>query len=342
MAAGMSESLPRPRVVLLTRIWDHGDEAAFVQRSMAAAISRFASIDVLSPGPEAPARSDGAFSVSNVGQSGPGEWPEPGSTRWPGGPIDLAVLDCDDHDALGILEHVAPDLALVALRCRPGPVPERASLVLTPSWAGRDIDSRGTSGERMGDVGLHIPVNPIATLGRHNAIGFSDYLLVLSDRHDCESNPPTALGAWLCAGTPSERVVIIEDAGATVWWGRSPRGAFRVDTRTDLWRLMAHARMTVDLAPGPSVARECVESLRFATPVVAPAGSMGEVVGSAGGGLWFRDPAELLGCVDKLRDEGLRDEFGTDGRAATDAAYGDPSAFVRRVRKAIFSAGLLG
>ncbi len=89
---------------------------------------------------------------------------------------------------------------------------------------------------------------------------------------------------------------------ASAWHYRSLRGSIRVDTRTDLWRLMAHARATIDLAPGKLLARECVESLRFGTPIVVPKGTVGALHAEAGGGLWFGDEAELIGCVDALSE----------------------------------------
>ena len=57
--------------------------------------------------------------------------------------------------------------------------------------------------------------------------------------------------AWLTARFPDKEVVVVEDATAAVWRGRVLRGIVDVYTRTDLWRLVAHARVTVDLAPGP-------------------------------------------------------------------------------------------
>ena len=116
-----------------------------------------------------------------------------------------------------------------------------------------------------------MPINPLAATHRHNGLGFTGYLLVLSDRVGSpEVSPPTPMAAWLTARFPDKEVVVVEDAAAAVWRGRVLRGIVDVYTRTDLWRLVAHARVTVDLSPGPIIARECVESLRFGTPIVVP------------------------------------------------------------------------
>jgi hypothetical protein len=104
----------------------------------------------------------------------------------------------------------------------------------------------------------------------------------------------------------------------------------------DLWRIVAHAAMTIDLAPGSFVARECVESLRYGVPIVVPAGSAAaSLASSSAGGLWYRDVAELLGCIEALGDPELAATLGRQGRAATDAWYGDSAAFVRRVGAAL-------
>ena len=107
--------------------------------------------------------------------------------------------------------------------------------------------------------------------------------------------------------------MVVENAVASVWRARSLRGQITVDTRTDLWRLLAHARLTVDLAPGPLVARECVESLLYGVPVVVPAGTAGARLAALGGGLWFGDEAELIGCVEALDDQQLHGTLAEQG-----------------------------
>ena len=51
-------------------------------------------------------------------------------------------------------------------------------------------------------------------------------------------------------------VIVVENAVAAAWKGRVLRGTTSVDTRMDLWRLIAHANVCVDLDPGPQIARE--------------------------------------------------------------------------------------
>jgi hypothetical protein len=168
-------------------------------------------------------------------------------------------------------------------------------------------------------------------------LGFTGYLLVLTDRSGpaSDGSTPTPYAAWLAARFADRHLVVIEDAVASVWRWRSLRGLIEINTRADLWRILAHARVTVDLAPGPLISRECVESLRYGVPIVVPAGTPAARLAREGGGLWFRDPAELLTCVESLDDTGLRDALGRQGRAVADEWYGNPSCFSERVATAM-------
>jgi hypothetical protein len=188
------------------------------------------------------------------------------------------------------------------------------------------------------DIGLHVAVNPLAAERPHNALGFTDYLLLLTDRG---GNVPRAdddvtVGArWLAAAFPRHHLVVLESGTATVWRCRALRGVVTVDSRTDLWRLMAHSRAVVDLRPGPLVARECVEALRFGTPVIVPSGGAAARLAAAGGGLSFEDMDGLLGCVDVVDDAARRAGLCASGREQADARYGDADAFVARVGAAM-------
>jgi hypothetical protein len=143
------------------------------------------------------------------------------------------------------------------------------------------------------------------------------------------------MAAWLTARFPDKEVVVVEDATAAVWRGRVLRGIVDVYTRTDLWRLVAHARVTIDLAPGPIIARECVESLRFGTPIVVPEKSAARPHAEAGGGMTFSGYPELLTGVAHLFDESVRAAMSSRGRSYADTHYGDPRAFVDSVARAL-------
>ena len=141
--------------------------------------------------------------------------------------------------------------------------------------------------------------------------------------------------AWLTARFPDNEVVVVEDATAAVWRGRVLRGIVDVYTRTDLWRLVAHARVTIDLAPGPIIARECVESLRFGTPILVPAKSAARPHADAGGGMTFSGYPELLAAWRTSPTTSVRAAMSARGRSYADAHYGDQRAFVDSVARAL-------
>jgi hypothetical protein len=324
------------RVAVLSSVWgeEHG-EAGFVLRSLAGAISRVAPVDVLVPGRAGVPRPDGAFDLVAVGEPMAGRaWPAPELATWPEDHAPaLALVDRVEGDVLRLVERFAPRAPVVALTTGMA-VPDGVDAAWRVAAGPAEPDRPEGP---LHEVGLHVPINPLAAKRRHNGLGFTDYVLVLGDRGPAKADPemPSRLAAWLVARFPRRHVVVVEDAVATVWRSRSLRGRVAIDTRTDLWRLMAHALVMVDLRPGPLVARECVESLRFGTPVVVPAGTVAAEQAALGGGLWYRDVAELLVCVDAFGDSDLRDTLGAQGRLAANARYGDPARFVDRVRTAL-------
>jgi len=93
--------------------------------------------------------------------------------------------------------------------------------------------------------------------------------------------------------------------------------------------------MTVDLAPGEIIARECIESLRFGTPIVAPSGTVGAMHAASGGGLAFSDTWELLERVDQLLDDTERKRVARNGNEYVEPLFGDPRTFVTSVARLI-------
>ncbi len=301
----MTEPVPgTPVVVVSSSWWAPDDEAAFVTRAVAGALSRHAPVEVVCPAGDADVAPDGLFDVRR---------------DFPGPPPPLVVLGPDDGDSTPAY-------------------PSAPSVVIGDGEAGARRWSTGPPRPGQPDaIGLHVPVNPLAAARPHNGLGFTDYLLVLTDRGASDPVPDTPADAvaWLAAAFPRQHVVAVEAGSVTVWRCRTLRGVVSVDTRTDLWRLMAHARATVDLAPGPFVARECVESLRFGTPVVVPAGTAASRLAHAGGGLSFASVDGLFAAVEEVSDAARRAALSEAGKAAADAAYGDTDAFVARVGRAM-------
>jgi hypothetical protein len=305
-------------VVVGCRWQERLSELAFVTRSIAGAASRHGPVSVLVPGPAGHAQPDGAFDLEGMGDGN--------DLSWPGrlDPVGTVVVDQMTPEVATLLSTVGPRavLSLSALTAAGLHAPSWRQLQLVPT---RDGDASLT-------VTVHVPVNPLAALHRHHGFGFTNYLIVLSDRSGESEDPPPAV-AWLSAAFPEADIILVEDAVASAWRGRALRGKVHVDTRIDLWRLVAHAAVCIDLAPGPYIARECIESLRFGTPIIVPEDSGAAATHAhAGGGSTFGDPAELIAAADRLQGGDNRSAAAEKGQRYADARYGDASALVERVR----------
>jgi hypothetical protein len=303
--------LSRPAAVVVGCHWtENRNELAFVARSIAGAASRCGPVAVLVPG-DPGRRADGAFDLEGMGPLG--------ELAWPAGLSTETTVIVDDLTA---------EVAALLARVDPQAVQFLSDTVGTANQAWRRLPLVGG-----GDpVGVHVPVNRLAEQHRHHGFGFTDYLLVLSDRTGAHEQPPAA-AAWLSAAFSKADVVVLEDAVASAWKGRALRGKVTVDTRMDLWRLLAHANVCIDLAPGAHIARECVEALRFGTPVIVPDHhGPGAVHAQSSGGATFQDASELLGAAASFQNEAHRAEVSAAGRLYADRHYGDSAALVRRLR----------
>ena len=303
--------MSRPAAVVVGCHWlENRSELAFVTRSIAGAASRSGPVAVLVPGDQGQ-RADGAFDLEGVGPLGELEWPD-------GLTIQTTV----------IVDDLTPEVAALLAHVAPQTVQFLSDTVGTANPAWRRLPLVGGHDP----IGVHVPVNRLAEQHRHHGFGFTDYLLVLSDRTGAHEDPPAA-AAWLSAAFSKADVVVLEDAVASAWKGRALRGKVTVDTRMDLWRLLAHANVCIDLAPGAHIARECVEALRFGTPVIVPdRPGPGAVHAESSGGATFQDASELLEAAASFQNEAHRAQASAAGRLYANTHYGDPAAAVRRLR----------
>lgn len=320
-----------PHAVVLGSRWRSCDsELAFVTRSVASALSRRGPVTVLIPAPAGTRQPDGAFDLLGIGGRTDGRWPEPAAASWDPrpDPMSIWITDVASDDAWALIDSVGG----AGYSVTPGPD--------HPGWALSTLPlTRASAKEGSEPVGLHVPINPLASVSRHTGFGFTGYVLVLTDRSgDPAAQPPTPAAAWLTARFYGSYVVVVEGGKAAAWKGRSLRGVVGVDSRTDFWRLLAHAVVTVDLAPGGIVGRECIESLRLGTPIVVPQISSAAAHAHAGGGQTFTTEADLLDAVEYLSDEATASEVGAAGRRYADALYGDAGAFVTRIDRMLRAA----
>ncbi len=306
-----------PGTVVVGRHWhDDRSELTFAARSLAGAASRWGPVSILVPGPAGDRATDGAFDLTALGPPDAPAWPEGLSPDW------SIVVDELTPDIADLLSRVGARTVRYLVRS--------VETTPEPGWSRlRLADLPGPVPTPL--VPLYVPVNPMAQRQRHHGFGFVGYLLVLPGPADRGGRPPDE-AAWLTAALPGADVVVVERAMASVWRGRALRGRVTVDTRMDLWRLLAHAAACVDLAPGDVVARECVEALRFGTPIVVPARSGAAAVHAGrGGGATFGDQGELVAAADALRVTGAREAASVAARTYADAAHGDSGAFVDAV-----------
>jgi hypothetical protein len=299
----------RPTVVVSARWHERTSEAAFVIRSLAGAASRHGPVSVLVTGEAG--GPDGAFDLWSLGR--PHHWP----------------AECPPDGAV-IVDELTPEIASLLRNAsvRPPSVWFLAAAGGAPDPGWHPLPVAGDE-----SVGVYVPVNPMAERHRHHGFGFTGYHLVLSGRTAAQDEPPPEV-AWLSAAFPDEHVVLVEQAVASAWRARALRGRVSVDTRMDLWRMLAHAAVCVDLGPGDLVARECIEALRLGTPVVAPAGGTPvAALADAGAAATYGDAGELVDAVGALRDAPTRQAASERGRRHADAQHGDPTRSVERLRQ---------
>jgi hypothetical protein len=260
-----------------------------------------ATVTVLVPSAAGPPEPDGAFDLIGAGVGRDGSWPPPPTRSGRAGLPAETTIVVDEPDRRRARParlprarppgphdhaHESPRAGRVrSVTCaspgRPGAMPPTSSAARADQPAGRDAPAQRAR--------LHRATFSCSPTGSAHPM--------------CRLPPPMV--AWLTARFPDKEVVVVEDATAAVWRGRVLRGVVDVYTRTDLWRLVAHARVTVDLAPGPIIARECVESLRFGTPILVPAQSAARPHADAGGGMTFsgyrRAPGRACPPLRRLR-----------------------------------------
>ncbi|MGH9292591.1 MAG: glycosyltransferase [Acidimicrobiales bacterium] len=354
------EAPQRPRLVLVTRRWgaNWGERNAAVRSFVGAAALR-AEVSVVSledppPAGRVPLRYDGLFPVHSV---------PVGADLSSGEPSELA-------DALQTALGLRPQVVVLA---GGGALPlggmlwdafapsERPRIVALPlgdiehsgaaSALGRYLDAivafseaeRALLDELLDPsspacvrrLRIDLPVNrAAASAGLAGMTSFGRFVLVIS------AFPDDDPGTGTCPPHEYLRQVLggisIAEACRHRWLVTGGDREHRVvwaPNRMNLWRLMARAEVTLDVRPPGPIGREAIESLRFGTPVVVPAGgAAAEAAAEAGGGLWYRDTGEMVDAVRRLiEDAAMREAMGTAGRAWSERWHGDGGAFVGEV-----------
>jgi hypothetical protein len=190
----------------------------------------------------------------------------------------------------------------------------------------------GAAISRLHHLEIALPVNRLAaSAGMAGLRPFGRYVLVISAFDDDWSSGRCPPHEYLRHVLGHVSIAEVKRPG----WVVTSADGQRFDipwaaTRMNLWRLMAGAEMTVDVrSPGP-IGREAVESLRFGTPVVVPSDSVAaEHARQSNGGLWYRNPGEMVDCARALLDdESLRARLGASGAEWAEQHHGDMESFV--------------
>jgi hypothetical protein len=245
--------------------------------------------------------------------------------------------------ALDAVDRVAPQVPVVLVALGTdlnsvafphfGRVFDRAQVVLTITETERlaVIEHHGGA-DRVHCVGAPLAANPSSLNEPNTWVGKTDYVFVITGTKTHAVEEPVALARLVRLGFPEYPVGISATDAFSVWHqGRLGEG-WPVERSSDLARLMAWARVVVDLRPGPLFGRRCVDSLLYGTPIIVPGNSRArEHAELGGGGLWFDTPGELVWCVEAMLDPEVRAAFSAQGKAYAEEAYGSTDGFIQRV-----------
>jgi hypothetical protein len=272
-------------------------------------------------------------------------------TPWLGGAQVLAGLLPDlaviighrNVGALNVLEQHDADLPMVLLALGVAPnslgfarfdeLFERARTVVAVTEAECDfIAGQHGSATTVRRIGAPLTANWSALAEPSLAVGTNNYALVLTGVALGEDHSEAELSRLLTMRFPDVTIGISHtDAFCVFKQGRLEK-SWPIERSSDLTRLLAWARVTVDLRPGRLFARRCVESLLFGTPIVVPAiGRARDLAERSRGGLWFRSPSELTWCTEALLEGPARDIFGQQGRSYAEEEFGSTDRFIQRV-----------
>jgi hypothetical protein len=236
-------------------------------------------------------------------------------------PVSLVALGADEHSL------AFPHFDRVF---------ERANTVLAVTEGERSsiVEFHGGD-ERVHRIGAPLAANRSALSEPNTWVGDSDYILVITGSGSDEAHEDTDLSRLIRLRFPDNPVGVAHHDSFCAWHqGRLSQG-WAVARSSDMARLMAWARVTVDLRPGTLFARRCVDSLLYGTPIVVPHDSRArEHAQRGGGGLWFADPAELTWCIEALLDPTIRHTFSDQGRSYAEDEYGSTDRFIDRVTSA--------
>lgn len=185
---------------------------------------------------------------------------------------------------------------------------------------------------RVHRIGIPAAADPSVRNEPNTWVGDTEYILVVTGAATHADEDAVELATLLRLRFPDNPVGIVATDAFSAWHRGRVNQGWAVKRRSDLSRLMAWAAVMVDLRPGSLVARRCVDSLLYGTPIVVPHDSVAREHAERGrGGLWFASPGELAWCVEAMLDRPTRACFAAQGTSYAEEYYGSTDAFIDRV-----------
>jgi hypothetical protein len=163
-------------------------------------------------------------------------------------------------------------------------------------------------------VPLPMAANPSVTRSPHEQLGEREYVAVVTEAPLDSETWRAQEAKLLVARFPHLTFAVCAPDRLTVFeqgrsWSADPPGR-----GSDLSRVLAWATFAVDLCPGRLVARRCLESLLYGTPILVPAQTRAEGHARRGRcGLWFEGVGELLVTASALSERTRQAIFAEQG-----------------------------
>jgi hypothetical protein len=248
-----------------------------------------------------------------------------------------AMVAVDRHDPVIPVALIALGANLESLRFPHfRPLLDRAESVLTLTHAEHDsLTGHRHPRTSVHRVGAPLAANPSARTEPDALLGSAEYVLVLANVDSDADHRAAELARFLRTAMPGLPLAVAYHDGLFVWHEGRVRKGPPVERSSDVARLMAWSRATVDLRPGRLFARRSVESLLYGTPIVVPHDSRAREHAELGkAGLWFADPGELTWCIEAMLDPATRASFGEQGQEYAEREYGSTDRFIARVSDA--------
>jgi hypothetical protein len=260
-------------------------------------------------------------------------WWLPDALRMPGGGTRVVSLPLLGDDAMGGL----PQLRALLTEVDAVGVLSRGDTRHLPTAPAAPGPGPGSAPEVI-ELDVAFAVHRNAAESQIAEMGdFGPYVVLLT------GSPPGSPGAVRSPGHDYVRralgPIAVAEVAAHRWSVSSPGKALEMPagSRTNLWRLLRHAEICIDLRPQGIVARETLESLLLGTPVVVPEGTVAaEWAERSNGGLWYRDYRELFDAAKAILDHpSLRARLGRQGREWARMVHGNQGRFEDQVAQLV-------